>query len=207
MSNPTQPNQPKPTRLSPALIGAGILVIALGFGLPMLTPGAAPELPRDPNAKQAAPAPIQAPEATGLGPALLRMAVGLAVVCALCVFVARWIGQKPPAAPGAMEVVASITVAQCVLHLVRTGGRRLLIGTDLAGVKAVVELPGPEPELPPEPPAAPAAAPSPLDEAAVPLVPAPPASSAPPPTTPPTTQEILDLILRLRDHPGAAPPG
>lgn len=204
----TPPNQPKPARFSPALIGAGILVIALGFGLPMLTSGALPELPRDPTAKQGGPpAPIQAPEATGLGSALLRMAVGLAVVCALCVFVARMIGPKPPPAPGAMDVIASITVGQCILHLVRAGERRLLIGTDMAGVKAVVELPGSEPTLPPEPPVeATATTPAPPVGTTLPLTPSPTTTPAPTAAAQPSTQEILDLILRLRDRPGATPP-
>jgi flagellar protein FliO/FliZ len=187
MSNtPTQPS-PKSPRVSPALVGAGVLVIALGFGLPRLTPGAAPEpVPQDPAAKQVAPAPIQPPSGASLVASLLRLAVGLVVVCGLCVLVSRMIGPKPPAAPGTMEVVASIAVAQCVLHLVRAGERRLLIGTDLGGVKAVLELPGPAPELPPEPASATpqAAEPAPL-----------------------TQEEILNLLLRLRTQSAAPPPG
>lgn len=180
-STPTQP-APKFPRVSPALIGAGVLVIALGFGLPMLTPGAAPEpVPQAPATKPVAPAPIQPPSGTNLVASLLRLAVGLVVVCGLCVLVARMIGPKPPAAPGAMEVVASIAVAQCVLHLVSAGERRLLIGTDLGGVKTVLELPGPAPELPPAP------------------APATPQAAAL------TQEEILNLLLRLRT-PGAAPP-
>src|SRR6266545_926470 len=193
MSN-TPPTTPKPKRLSPALIGAGVLVIALGFGLPMLTPGAAPEAPapRDPAAKQAAPAPIQPPAATGIGASLLKLVIGLVVVCGLCVLVARWMGQKPPATPGAMEVVASIAVGQCVVHLVRAGERRLLIGTDLGGVKALVELPGPAPELPPEALAVNAEAPASSPDAPL----------APTPAEPPTHEEILKLLLQLRTRTG-----
>jgi flagellar protein FliO/FliZ len=190
MSNNPTPPAPKSPRAAPALIGAGVLVIALGFGLPRLLPGADPvPEPREPTTKQTVPAPIQPPNTAGLGAALLKLAVGLVVVCGLCVLVARKIGPKPPVAPGAMEVVASIAVAQCVLHLVRAGDRRLLIGTDLGGVKAVLELPGPEPERPPEPPPAPAAA----------------ASSDG--TDPPTRNEILNLLLQLRTRTGAPPPG
>jgi flagellar protein FliO/FliZ len=184
MSDTPTPPQPKVPRVSPALIGAGVLVIALGFGLPMLTPGAAPEpAPQAPEAKPAAPAPIQPPSGTSLVASLLRLAVGLVVVCGLCVLVARMIGPKPPAAPGAMEVVASIAVAQCVLHLVRAGERRLLIGTDLGGVKAVLELPGSAPELPPEP------------------------AAATPQEAQLTQEEILTLLLRLRTPSAAPPPG
>jgi flagellar protein FliO/FliZ len=192
MSNTPPTSAPK--RISPALIGAGVLVIALGFGLPMLTPGTAPEAapPRDAGAKQAPPAPIQPTAATGLGASLLKLVVGLVVVCGLCILVAKWMGQKPPATPGAMEVVASIAVGQCVVHLVRAGERRLLVGTDLGGVKALIELPGPAPELP-EPPPVNAEAPT--------------APAAPTPAAPVTQEEILKLLLQLRNRTGASPPG
>lgn len=177
--------QPKGPRVSPALLGAGVLVVALGFGLPMLTTGAAPAPAPQEGAKQAAPAPIQPPGGAGLLAALLKLAAGLVVACGLCVVVARLVGPKPPDAPGAMEVVASIAVARCVLHLVRAGDRRLLIGTDLGGVKAVLELPGSAPEPQPEPAAAaPLAAPAPL-----------------------TKDEVLNLLLRLRTQSAAPPPG
>jgi hypothetical protein len=128
----------------------------------------------------------------------------MVVVCGLCVLVAWWIGQKPPPTPGAMEVLASIAVAQCVLHLVRAGDRRLLVGTDPGGVKAIVELPGPEPELPSDVPLA-----SVVPESAAPDGPDGPLASASAPPTPsaPLTQaEILTLLLRLRSTRTDAPP-
>jgi len=215
MSNPP-PDFPKPTkRLSPALIGGGVLVVALGFGLPMIaSPGPAPDLgsrepvgPREPAGSLGPPAPMQAPDATGIGASLLKLAVGLVVVCGLCVVVARVVGPPPPPVPGAMDVLASIAVSPCVIHLVRAGGRRLLVGTDPGGVKAILELPGPEPE----PPAAglePAATDAPADNGPEPLVtqhvvtqPAPAA-----PTVPATQEEILNLLLRLRARADASPP-
>jgi flagellar protein FliO/FliZ len=201
MSNTPPTSPPTPLkRVSPALIGAGILVMALGFGLPMLTAGGGSDTPvSEATAKQAAsatpatPAPIQPPAATGLGAALLKLVVGLVVVCGLCVLVAKWMGQKPPATPGAMEVVASIAVGPCVVHLVHAGSRRLLIGTDLGGVKSLVELPGPVPEAPAETPPTAAEMPA--------------SPSAPTPTTPPTHEEILKLLLQLRTRTTATPPG
>ena len=204
MSN-LKPTRPKPTRLSPALVGAGVLVIALGFGLPMLTPGAAPTpepAPSEPAGKREPPPPMPAPDATGIGASLLKLAVGLIVVCGLCVLLTRWVGPKPPAVPAAMEVLASIAVARCVLHLVRAGERRLLIGTDLGGVKTILELSGPEPEFPPELPAAQAATASP-DDGAMPRMSAP---AVPAPAAPPTQEEILNLLLRLRARTDASPP-
>ena len=168
--------QPKSPRVPPALIGAGVLVIALGFALPMLTPAAAPEIaPSDPAARQAPPLPIAPPNAPNLVASLLKL-----------VLVAKWVGPKTPPAPGLMDVAASIAVGPCVLHLVRAGDRRLLVGTDPGGVKAVLELPGAPPEAPPDPPAAsePAAEPESL-----------------------TQQKLLDLLLQLRGRSAATPPG
>jgi hypothetical protein len=189
-STPTAP-PPKGPRVPPALIGAGVLVIALGFGVPLLTSGSVPDATHEPAAAKAASSPVQPPESPNLLTALLRLLVGMAVVCGLCVVVARMIGPKAPPAPGAMDVVASIAVGPCVLHLVRAGERRLLVGTDPAGVKAVLELPGPGPEPEPPPPEAAAVEPAPST-----------ASDAPP-----TRDEVLSLLLRMRGRDAAPPPG
>jgi hypothetical protein len=188
----------KPGRFPPILIGAGALVVALGFGLPVLTSNTAPEKSA-PAAKGKAteeppansPTPVVPPSATGLGASLARLAVGLAVACGACVLAARWFGQKPAATPGTMEVLASIPVARCAVHLVRAGDRRLLIGTDLGGVKALLELPGPEPALLPPP-----------EVAAAPPVAAP----APPAAPPPSREEVVALLAKLLSRPGAPPP-
>ncbi len=198
MSNPIPPAPaaPKPARLSPGLIGAGVLVVALGFGLPMLSPSSpAPETPAaDVSAKPQQPAPVAAPSATGLGWSLLKLVVGLVVVCGLCVLLARYAGPKPLPPPSGMEVLAAITVGRGVVHLVRVGDRRLLLGTDAGGVKALVELPGADP-LPPA-----------REEDAIPL--ASPVPAAPPVSaSAPSQAEILNLLLRLRGRADAPPPG
>jgi hypothetical protein len=184
----------------------GVLVVALGFGLPMLASGPVFEKPAPAtkaaneakDAPTGGPAPIVPPSATGRWPALARLAIGLAIVCGLCVLAAKWLGQKPAAAPGALEVLASMQVARCVVHLVRAGDRRLLLGTDLGGVKSLLELPGADPALPPPPAEALAAAPS-----------APDAESSPPArpaAAPPNREELLALLAKLLTRPGASPP-
>ena len=205
------PKPPQKPRVSPTLIGGGILVVALGFGLPMLTSGpklgGKPEAPRE-SAPQTqptsptpkTPAPMDAPSTAGLGAALLRMVVVLVVVCGACVLVARWVGPKPAPASGTMETLASIRVAHCVVHLVRAGDRRLLVGTDFAGVKSVLELPGPEPEIPPTPSATDSAPAAPMDEPP----PAPPPSAAAEDSV--TPDQLVNLLLRLRDRASASPP-
>lgn len=137
---PNRPTGPKP---SPLLIGGGILVIALGFGLPRLFTGSSTDSVSPPPASAAAPGTAIAPaEGPSLGMALGRLAVSLGVVAGLCVVVARVVGRRAGEKPGNMAVVASLAVGpRCAVHLVRSGDRRLLIGTDATGVKALVELP------------------------------------------------------------------
>ncbi len=145
--------QPGPVRIPPALLGVGVLVIALGFGIPALisqqpSPDAAPPATQAAEAfapRLTTPPATQSPGSIGSG--LLRLVVALAVVCALSILAVKWIGRKPPqTADPAMQVIASLRVGRCAVHLVRAGDRRLLIGTDVNGVKALVELSGPEPE-------------------------------------------------------------
>ena len=202
MSNPV-PNPPQPqskfARLSPGLIGAGVFFIALGFGLPQLVPSTAPACNPGPTPVPAAkpvepvepPAPIAPPSVAGIGVSLLKLGVGLVVVCALCVLLTRWIGPKPSATPGAMEVLASIAVGRCAIHLVKAGERRLLIGTDPAGVKALVELPGSVPALCPNPRVRTDRRSGCAGRCA--------RRTAPHPTPPPATpEELLNLLLQLR---------
>lgn len=116
-------------RFSPVLIGAGVLVVALGFGLPRLMTGPTTSEP-------------EAGESISLGPALARLAGSLVLVCGLCVVVTRLVNRKGTAASGPMQTVASIRVnMRCVVHLVQAGERRLLVGTDAGGVKVLLELP------------------------------------------------------------------
>jgi hypothetical protein len=176
------------------LIGAGVLVVALGFGLPMFASGPAPDKPAAQSKEAKDPTPVIPPSATGLGASLARLAVGVAVVCGLCVLAAKWFGQKPAATAGAMDVLASIQVARCVVHLVRAGDRRLLIGTDFGGVKSLLELPGADPVTPPPP------------AATAPPAPGTPAPPAPVVSPPPTREEVLSLLTKLLGRPGAPPP-
>jgi flagellar biogenesis protein FliO len=147
MPEPTStPNRANPVRVPPVLIGLGILVIAVGFGLPRLATSqpssespsrviSSPTTGLEPRAVQPAPANV--------GLSLLRLVVALGVVCALCVVAARWMNRKPEAATAVsgMQVLASLRVGRCVVHLVRAGERRMLIGTDASGVKSLIELP------------------------------------------------------------------
>jgi flagellar biogenesis protein FliO len=204
MPDPTPTN---PRRSLPLLAGAGVFVMLLGFGLPKLLTPASPE--PAPKAEVASPAPASvapppaAPAAgPGLGMSLLRLVVSLVVVCGLCVLAARYLGPRPAEkAAGAMEFLASLPVGpQCAVHLVRAGGRRLLIGTDPGGVKALVELPGPEPAHEAAPPAEAASTPESAPTVLGPVsVPVPPSDG----------DAILTLLARIRNTTpaDAAPPG
>ncbi|MBA4065304.1 MAG: hypothetical protein C0501_16655 [Isosphaera sp.] len=174
MPDPTPPPSRKP---APILIGAGVLVTAVALGLPQLAPAPSP-----------APQPAAPPSAPALLPALARLAGGLVVVCGLCVLATRYLAGRPTPPPaGATEVIASLPIgARCTVHLVRAGGRRLLVGTDPSGVKALVELP----PLPADPPPEPAAEPE-------------PAAVVVGPARVPDGDGVLALLARAR----AAPPG
>lgn len=127
-------DRPPTRRPSPALIGVGVLVVALGLGVPRLL--------SEPTAAPAAASPA----GPGLTASLARMACGVTVAGGLCVAVTRLIRRPDAVGPGGMAVVESVAVdARCTLSLVQTGDRRLLVGIDRSGVKAVVELTGPPP--------------------------------------------------------------
>jgi hypothetical protein len=83
------PAPPPVRRVPPLLVGAGLLVIAAGFGLPRLLPDPAPAaaVAADPGT------PAPPPDGPGLGASLGRMVVSLAVVCGLCVGVARLVAR------------------------------------------------------------------------------------------------------------------
>jgi flagellar biogenesis protein FliO len=89
-----------------------------------------------------------------------------------------------------MNVLASITLGRCAIHLVKAGDRRLLVGTDPGGVKALVELAGFDPATPRD------SLPNtnPPDELA---------GQSPAPLG---RDEILNLLLRLRATPTAPTP-
>jgi flagellar protein FliO/FliZ len=131
---------PKARRPHPALIGGGVLVVALGFGLPRLFTDAPSPAASDPAAAPAGP---------GVGIALLKMAVAVAVAGGLCAVAARYAGKRAAADAGPLAVAAALRIdGRCVLHYVRAGDRRVLIGTDAGGVKALVELPRREADEP-----------------------------------------------------------
>ncbi len=119
------------------LAGVGFLVVCLGLFAPKLvsTPSVA-----EPPVKQFTTS--DEPNATPWG-TLFKMTLGVGVVAVAWVGVAWYVGRKqPPVTPSHLGVEASLPIdSRCVVHLVRVGDRRLLVGSDVAGVKAVVELP------------------------------------------------------------------
>jgi flagellar biogenesis protein FliO len=113
------------------LVAIGAVVVLAGFLLPQLLPTSTA-----PTAQ-----PTDAPNYAGF---LVKMLLGLAALAAACVALVRW--KKPtPAVAGNMHILATVPVGRGLVHLVRAGDRRLLIGVDLGGVKAIAELPGPLP--------------------------------------------------------------
>ncbi|MCU0703612.1 MAG: flagellar biosynthetic protein FliO [Fimbriiglobus sp.] len=123
------------------LAGGGFVVVCLGLFAPKLlnfTPNSAPT-----DSSMSAFDPAALPADASLGWTVAKMAVGVGLVAVACIAVARYVNRKNPPTPvTSLEVLASLPVdARCVVHLVRVADRRMLIGVDGTGVKAVAELP------------------------------------------------------------------
>jgi flagellar protein FliO/FliZ len=158
MSSPTSA-PPRPSSTFTSLVAVGVLVVAAGLLLPRLlslspTPQTADADRLPPSAAAPAVLPVSAPpstvqpaeptgESASLGWVMAKLMFGLAIVAGVCIGVARWSNRTRQTAPtGILSPLAKLAVdPRCVVHLVAAGGRRLLIGVDAAGVKAVLELP------------------------------------------------------------------
>lgn len=141
----------QPTFRFKLLAGIGFVVVCLGLFAPKIFNFGSP-----PPASTDAPASPFDPPASGgadLGWTVAKMAIGVGLVAVVCIGVARYVNRKnTPTQPTGLEVLASLPVdSRCVVHLVRVADRRLLVGVDAGGVKAVTELPASVP-LPAPPP-------------------------------------------------------
>jgi flagellar biogenesis protein FliO len=138
--SPAKPGQPS-SRFQ-VLAGVGFVVVCLGLFAPKLFSSNPPAQAADAPASPLAAAP-PAGDTSGLGWTVAKMAIGVGLVAVVCIAVARYVNRKAaPATPSELQVLASLPVdARCVVHLVRVADRRLLVGVDAAGVKAVAELP------------------------------------------------------------------
>lgn len=202
---------PQPAfRPPPYLIGLGILIIALGFGLPRLVTAFSHTEPpsastsAEPVIDSATPKPASThPETPNLWIGLARLAGGLVIVCGLCVAITRWMSGRSNATKGTMEVLASLAIdSRCGLHLVRAGDRRMLIGTDYSGVKALVELPVRNLGVSPDPLVEPPLPSTPVSDSSVVIGPVSVSVPSVKPKQPPSTDEILAMIDQLRSAMG-----
>jgi flagellar biogenesis protein FliO len=134
------PPSGQPTLRFKWLAGIGFVVVCLGLFAPRLFSINAPTS-TDTSVSPLDPAPPA--DGSSLGWTVAKMAIGVGLVAVVCIGVARYVHRKtPPAQPQAMEVLASLPIdSRCVVHLVRVADRRLLVGIDAAGVKAVAEVP------------------------------------------------------------------
>ena len=147
---PTSSVPPGPKRFRPpiALLIGGLVVVACGFVLPRLMTGTDVGLHSSSTIPSGSESPGALPEiatadGASLGWALARMALGIVVVGGLCIVLTRWLTKRTLPQATTMHVLASLAIdARSVVHLVRAGDRRLLVGKDFSGIKALVELPG-----------------------------------------------------------------
>jgi len=140
MATPIHPAKPKKFTV---LLGLGVLVVAVGFAVPRFLSSPS-NTPKPSESVQSFAMPTPSSDGPSLGMSLLKMVLGVAVVSGGCIGIARWMKKRTvtPTA-GSMEVVARLALdRRCVLHLVQSGDRRLLLGIDAAGVKSLLEIPG-----------------------------------------------------------------
>lgn len=91
-------------------------------------------------------------DSSNLSWVLARIVLFVILAAVACISLARMTNRRPNAI-GNMKVLASLPIEQIMLHLVQAGDKRLLIGVDAVGVKALAELPSmlPVPESFPVP--------------------------------------------------------
>lgn len=138
---PSTPPGPAAKSVSFKILGGvGFVVVCLGLFAPRLVPQ-----PQPVSAESAASPVNMSPAESNPTPwgTLLKMTLGVGVVAVVWIGVSRYVRRKtPPNVSSHLGVEASLAVdSRCVVHLVRVGERRLLVGSDPSGVKAVVELP------------------------------------------------------------------
>lgn len=137
---PDKPSGPPSFRFK-LLAGLGFVVVCIGLFAPKLFNFGSTQSPSE-TAAPLDPAP-QAADGGSLGWTVAKMAVGVGLVAMVCIGVARYVNRKNlPAPQTSLQVLASLPVdGRCVVHLIRVADRRLLVGVDPGGVKAVAELP------------------------------------------------------------------
>jgi flagellar biogenesis protein FliO len=139
--------------LALAVIG-GFAVVA-GVLLPQMLGAVAPPPETPPaqaqdNKDPFAYSPPSWPEEPNPRGMLLRLVVGTAVVLTLCagtLFLARrWLRQIPGqgGSDGHLSVIETLSLGnRAAVHLLRVGRQQVLVGTDAAGMKALIPLPEP----------------------------------------------------------------
>lgn len=133
---PSASNVPLSRVPSPRMLLLAVAVVVAGFVVPRFFPSI--------SVSPSAPAPSPAPDYAGF---LLKMSAGTLIFAGVCFLVARKSKPASPVVPSSLEILATLPIAsRGVVHLVRAGQRRLLLGVDLHGVKTITELPGPMPE-------------------------------------------------------------
>jgi flagellar biogenesis protein FliO len=94
------------------------------------------------------------PEPPNTGGLLLRLVLGTVAALALCAgslwFGRKWLrGNLVATGPGGqLRVLESVSLGnRCFVHLVQAGEARVLAGTDSAGLKALLAVPSPFPDI------------------------------------------------------------
>jgi flagellar biogenesis protein FliO len=135
-------------RSTAILVTIGLIASLAGLLIPQMLPGDKPSAPpaaaRD--AKDLTYVPPSWPEPPSVQSMLLRLGFGTMFVLILSAS-AIWYGKRylsayaGSAAVGELKLVETLPLGnRCRLHLIRIGGRQILVGADGAGIKTVTPL-------------------------------------------------------------------
>lgn len=139
---PSPPGAPgRPSHSFKLVASVGFVVVCLGLFTPQLF-GLKSLLGSKPGETSA----LEESEVVAASPSLgvwTPFLFGVLAVAVVGIGVTRYFGKRTnTTANSNLETLASLAIdPRCVVHLVRVGERRLLVGVDWAGVKAVTELP------------------------------------------------------------------
>jgi flagellar biogenesis protein FliO len=135
-----------------SLGAVGLFAVVAGLILPQLITSVAPERTAAHGTEKQERSPLAYtppawPEAPDPKAMLGRLALGTAIVLALCVVTLaigrRWLRGTATAGTdqGRIQLVETLTLGnRCNLHLVKIGGQQVLVGLDGGGLKAMVTL-------------------------------------------------------------------
>jgi flagellar biogenesis protein FliO len=129
-------------RVASWMIGVASAFLIVSFGLLTLTTGTA--IASTQMVESSSSQAVTTPE---MVPSFTRLLITLLMICGLGILLIRFFSRSKPQPTKSLSVLAALPInSRCTVYLVQASDRRLLVGVDPFGIKALVELPGDPPE-------------------------------------------------------------